>query len=53
MTHEEKCSQEAEDYADVVASSGAGITYDDAYNHYMKKYLSDFKKEERKDGETD
>ena len=35
----EKCEAEAEEYADIVEASGAGITSDDAYNHYMNKCI--------------
>jgi hypothetical protein len=49
----EKCEAEAEEYADIVESSGSGITYDDAYNHYMNKCIRNRKEKDEEPHEID
>jgi len=39
MGFKEKCEQKASEYADIVARGGVGVTYNEAYEYYMKKYL--------------
>ena len=38
-TSKEECEERASDYADIVARSGVGVTYDEAFTYYMNKYL--------------
>jgi len=38
-TSKEECEEKANDYADIVARSGVGVTYDEAFTYYMNKYL--------------
>tara|TARA_R110000824_G_scaffold358590_1_gene546137 strand:+ start:75 stop:287 length:213 start_codon:yes stop_codon:yes gene_type:complete len=44
MGFKEKCEQKASEYADIVARGGVGVTYNEAYEYYMKKYLPTYKK---------
>lgn len=39
LTSKEDCEERASDYADIVARSGVGVTYDEAFTYYMNKYL--------------
>ena len=38
-TSKEDCEEKANDYADIVARSGVGVTYEEAFSYYMDKYL--------------
>ena len=51
-TSKEKCEEKANDYADIVARSGVGVTYDEAFTYYMNKYLPKYKKNEARNGKT-
>ena len=45
-TFKEKCEKKASDYADIVARGGVGVSYNEAYEYYMNKYLPKYKKKE-------
>ena len=51
-TFRERCEEKANDYADIVARSGVGVTYDEAFTYYMNKYLPKYKKKEARNGKT-
>ena len=51
-TSKEECEERASDYADIVARSGVGVTYDEAFTYYMNKYLPKYKKKEARNGKT-
>jgi len=53
MTYKEKCEKKAEEYADVLAASGTGVSYDEAFTYYMNKYLPIYKETESTDDKTD
>ena len=51
-TSKEECEEKANDYADIVARSGVGVTYEEAFSYYMDKYLPKYKKKETRNGKT-
>ena len=51
-TFREKCEEKASDYADIVARGGVGVSYNEAYEYYMNKYLPKYKKKELTNGKT-
>ena len=51
-TSKEDCEEKANDYADIVARSGVGVTYEEAFSYYMDKYLPKYKKKETRNGKT-
>ena len=52
MGFKEKCEEKASEYADIVARGGVGVTYNEAYEYYMKKYLPTYKKKEVTNAKT-
>ncbi len=50
--YKEKCEKKAEEYADLVAEGNIGVSYDEAYEYYMTKYLPEYKKKELSNGKT-
>jgi hypothetical protein len=53
MDFKEKCEEKAEEYADVLAASGTGVSYEEAFAYYMNKYLPKYKEMESTDDKTD
>ena len=51
-TFKEKCEEKASDYADIVARGGVGVSYNEAYEYYMNKYLPKYKKKELTNGKA-
>ena len=52
LGYKEQCEQKASEYADIVALSGVGVTYNEAYEYYMNKYLPQYKEKELNNGKT-
>jgi oligoribonuclease NrnB/cAMP/cGMP phosphodiesterase (DHH superfamily) len=51
-TFREECEEEASNYADIVARSGNGVTYDEAFAYFMDKYLPKYREKELTNGKT-